>query len=572
MALRPKITGWRGALIIWAGLGVAACLAAAAGPAADGVRAAVTAAGENAQELLARAREAASRDGHREAIDLYLRAIDADSLLRPAVSIELGHQYTWAEKPDSAIVWYTVYLRGRPEDVEARMGLARALAWSDRLGEAERRYEALLPDAGDRAVEVKLALAKTNAWQEDYGEAERIYREILESDPGNLDAKLGLAQTANWSGKHREAAAVFSDITADHPENADAVRGFAEAKLWMGRPDEALEALDRASARGLRSPEMRSLAADINAERAPRGDAGFVYRENSDDGVNRTWRASLTYPLSLRSELGAAYATGALHKVEYPDIDRDEITLTGAHRFSDVVALAAAPGYQLNRFDPFSVEPGADPVDSFDLFVWDAYVTVTPRDWLRMDAGTSRRPMDIPVPVFRRIHVTTENVGLDWRPAHRWATFWQVMYSAYSDGNSRLAAVERAEWLSPWRFRGRGANRLVLLQGLEYSTFDSQPDHGYFSPAGYIYAYGGMRWTARVRKRVELSLDGRLGAEKEKGLDWASVGAFDGAIRFSFAKGTALAAGYFHSGSRLDSPDGFRSNGFYVTLELKGAP
>ena len=50
--------------------------------------------------------------------------------------MELGNQYTWADMPDSAIDWYEYYLLEHPDDMDAKLGVGRALAWSDRLDES----------------------------------------------------------------------------------------------------------------------------------------------------------------------------------------------------------------------------------------------------------------------------------------------------------------------------------------------------------------------------------------------------------------------------------------------------
>jgi len=527
---------------------------------------------ENAGEMLFRAREAAAQDRHREAIELYLRAVGADSSLCSDVSLELGHQYTWAGVPDSAIVWYEKHLLLNPGDLDAELGIARALSWSDRLREAEARYGFLLPQSGERRNEVLLGLAKVKAWQEDYSGAEKVYREVLAIDANNTDAAVDLGATLNGSGRHRKAQKILRAVLERDPDNADAIKGLAEAELWSGRPDRAMQTLDDAFERGVRNDDLDKTADAVRRTKNPRGSTSVSYRENTDDGIIRGVRTSVTWPLGYLTEVGIAYSNERLHKLGYPDIDRNEISVPMARRFSDALAVTAVPGYQFNRFDAVAVPPSSEEVDEFDLFVWDAYVTVVPRDWVRIDAGTSRQTMDIPLPVFKRIHVTTGNAGLDWRLLDRLATFWQAKYSDYSDDNSRVSASERVELTLPLRLPYRQSHRFVLMQGAEYSSFEKQPSNGYFCPPSYFYGYGGLRFVTDLGKRLNLLLDGRLGGEKDDGNDWAGVGAFETALRVRIAESVVLTGGYFKSGSRLDSPEGFRAKGAYVTLEYRGAP
>ncbi|MCK4774536.1 MAG: hypothetical protein KAT30_07110, partial [Candidatus Krumholzibacteria bacterium] len=67
-----------------------------------------------AWDLVYKARVAAEKDEHRESINLYLAAVEKKPLVLSSVAIELAHQYTWAEMPDSAIYWYEYTLLGEP--------------------------------------------------------------------------------------------------------------------------------------------------------------------------------------------------------------------------------------------------------------------------------------------------------------------------------------------------------------------------------------------------------------------------------------------------------------------------
>jgi hypothetical protein len=209
-------------------------------------------------------------------------------------------------------------------------------------------------------------------------------------------------------------------------------------------------------------------------------------------------------------------------------------------------------------------------VGDFNLLVWDAYLTVTPRDWVRIDAGSSRETMRIHEPVFRHIAVTTGNAGLDWRLTHRLNTLWEVKYSDYSDGNSRFAALHRGEWTASIRIPYRYFNQFVFVEGIDYFNFAKELGHGYFNPSNYTHIYGGLRFVTSLGRRTRLRLEGTFGGERDSGTGWASIGSFNGNIRFRFGEGVGLVVGYYKSGSRLTSADGFRSEGVFVTLDVTG--
>jgi tetratricopeptide (TPR) repeat protein len=531
--------------------------------------AAIAAGAQTAEEALSRAREAASQDRHSDAIRLYREAVAIDSTLAPEVAIELGHQYTWAEKPDSAIIWYSRYLDAHPGDTEARLGLARALSWAGRLDEAEVRYaEVVAAPLGEGETEALLGLAKVKAWREDREGAEAVYAIVLERDSTNAAARLGLAEVMNWSGKHRRSRELCQEVLAREPGNRDATRILAEALYGLGRGDLALDVMAQTPP----DQDLDRTAAAIRGSSEPTGSAGYSYWENTDDGIFRSLVFSAVYPTSYLTELGAMYLRGTLHKQGLPDVTRDQFWVTLDHRFSEALAVTVKPGLELNGFSPVVVPPASFAVDEFDLVVWDAYVTATPRDWMRIDAGTFRETMKIHEPLFRRIHVTTENAGLDWRHTHRIATFWQLKYSAYSDGNSRYAASHRGEWETALRFPYSYPHRITAIEGIDYLSFSKTLDNGYYDPSSYARVHLGLRFLSDIGRDVEAGAEGQIGTEKETGNDWTSAGSFNLFLRARVWGGSYVTAGYYQSGSRLDSPDGFRAEGFYVTLDLSRTP
>ncbi|MEJ2722592.1 MAG: tetratricopeptide repeat protein, partial [bacterium] len=350
----------------------------------------------------------------------------------------------------------------------------------------------------------------------------------------------------------------------DDPDNTAARKGLAETLYGRGRPDLAMEQIENAGP----SEELDALAARISASKRPRAGAAYRFQKNSSDGEYQSVDLTGTIPLGYRTVVVPGYLWGVLTRQDLPDIRRDRFRVSLEHRFNETFQLTAAPGVELNRFDPMVVPPAAEPVEDFDLFVWDVYVTVTPRDWLRLDAGSSRVTMPIPVPVYRRIDVTTENIGLDWRISHRVATFWATAYSSYSDGNARFAAAHRGEWSPPVRVPYRYFNEITLIEGVDYFNFKTEKTNGYFNPSEYLQPYIGLRFITDAGRRVRLKVEGRFGAEWDSGVGWASVGSFDASLRVRVAGETHLVLGAYKSGSRVTSPDGFRAEGAYATLDL----
>ena len=518
---------------------------------------------EAAGQLVGQARLAAEEDRHDNAIELYRGAIAADRSLRAAVATELGHQYTWAEMPESAMVWYEIAMQEAPENMDANLGLARALAWAGRHRASERRYLAMLPASGERRNEVLVGLAKVRSWQGDLGRAESTYLEVLQSDPENVEAHLGLAEVTNWSGRHREAGTLYEHTLSSEPQNNEARVGLAWAQHWSGRSQQALQTLRSGGAH----TELEKAASDIQRDGRVRGNNRFSFRDNSSDGDFHQFESSLSTAPTLGTEVTVSYARGRLTVSGFPDIDRDQLSVVIQRRLSALAAVTVSPGVQLNRFDTVTLAPGNLRNNEFNLFVWDAYATLTPSDWVRLDIGNSRQTLGIPQTTFREIDVTETTAGLDWRLRSRFATFWTLKYSAYNDSNSRFALSQRVEWTPRINSAGRYKNAFVLSQGIEYWDFEKQLDNGYFRPLTYVHVFGAARFAHDVSPRVRTELMGRVGVEKENGQDWTNVGSFEMSLRIKTARDLFISAGYSGSGSRLDSADGFRSRNFFVSVD-----
>lgn len=119
-----------------------------------------------------------------------------------------------AEKQyDQAIVGYRAYLAARPEDDEARAGLARLLSWQGAYEEAIALYEDILTRY-PIDVEVRVALARVHSWQQHFAEARRLYENVLHEEAQNLEARRGLADTLYWSGEYAAALSHYEAVFA----------------------------------------------------------------------------------------------------------------------------------------------------------------------------------------------------------------------------------------------------------------------------------------------------------------------------------------------------------------------
>ncbi len=472
------------------------------------------------------ARVYAGDDRHRDAIRLYKRAIALYPPMTDDLAVELGHQYTWAEVPDSAMMWYQAALRAHPNDPEARIGIARLTSWKD-----------------------------------DQDAARRIYQGVLADDPDNLGARLGLAQATNWSGRHREAADLYTGIIADHPDNLEAREGLARATAWMGRPDRARElAADSAYA-------LPSVTADLDHDRAPGG--SYTYEQNKDsDDVHRykhTVRASMSTDDMTR--LGAEYGHGKFTQPSRPDVSRNGIAAVLDRRFSASAAVHAALGYQWNSYDRSALGPQSYWQDDFNLPTLDSYVTVTPRDWTRMDFSLYHGSFENPDAIYRGISLTELGAGLDQRLRTNllWASSTDVTW--YSDVNTRFGIGTRAEWQPFWRMPIDMKHRFTSTTGVSYFGYQHTKDNGYYDPNAYWSIYEQVALDMTIAPPLRAHIAGRLSLENENHGDWFTAGSFEASASWAVWRGLGLTAGYYKSDSRVTSREGYQADGFYITVD-----
>ncbi len=471
------------------------------------------------------ARVAAGDDRHRDAIRLYRRALTLYPPLEDTIAVELGHQYTWAEVPDSAMMWYERYLEHHPGDASARVGVARLESWRD-----------------------------------NHDEARRIYESVLADDSTNIDARLGLAQTVNWSGRNREAADMYRGILDDHPGNDEAEEGLARAAMWMGRPDRARAMADTVGG-------LDAIVTELDRARAP--GASYTYDQNKDsDDIKRrshTFRVEMSPDDMTRA--GLEYGHGKYTQPERPDVSRNWLATVLARQFSESLSLHAALGYQWNSFDRAALTPQPYWKDNLDFFTVDGYVTWVPRDWTRLDFSLYHGSFENPDAIYRGITFTELAAGLDQRLRSNllWASAMQSGW--YSDVNYRFGLETDLQWQPIWRVPVPLAHRFTSTTGFAYFGFSDTKDNGYYDPRQYLSFFEQLAVDVRISRQVRARLAGRLALERENGGDWFTAGSIEGSATWAIWRGLGLTAGFYSSDSRVTSREGYQADGFYITVD-----
>lgn len=502
--------------------------------------------------VLKEARSAAARDDHRQAIVLYLQVLEIDSSLEEEIATEIGHQYTWADMPDSAIRWYRLRLHSHPEDREAGLGLARALSWADSLEKAEALYRSLA-QGGD--AEALVGLARVKSWRDELGRAEEIYRKVLADDPDHREARLGLAQVVNWTGWHREAERMYLDFLVSHPGDGEALVGLAAARNWMGDPDGAAAIV--APVRN--SKEAREFLRQLDDSFRPAFSERASYTRDSDEIRMLRWSNRFEYSPDHHSRLALSVGISRIDQPGYARLAGFDLGLGGTYRFSPVLAVTLSPLYQEYRYGLYRPPTGSA---RFRALLGDGYATFTPGDRFRFDVGCSREVFAIPLTILRGITATSISLGVDARITRSLLLISSARQTFLSDSNRKFSAAQRLRWRpDPWR-----GFRLSSAAGYGYFNYERTLDNGYYNPSSYLSLFQSTSFRRAITRQLALLGRLRLAIDREEGERWLAVAAFGGSLVLKTASGYELEAGYENSRSRLASPTGYRYQGMYIQV------
>ncbi|MGM0484725.1 MAG: tetratricopeptide repeat protein [Candidatus Krumholzibacteriota bacterium] len=512
------------------------------------------ASGDEPEDLIRSAREAAASDRHREAIRHYLAAVRADSSLAAELGKEIGYQYTWSEKPDSAVIWFERYLEKYPDDLDGMLGQARALSWADRTLESQMLYQRIQREH-PQSVDARIGEARVTSWQDKNSEAEGIYREILKSHPENLEAQLGLARVINWQGRHREAREMYRGILESHPFSREAILGLALSQRWLGLDWKARKQLERITD----NREARKILRSIDRERAPRLRFDYAISSDSDELVINRFRAALSGGVAAGTTASASAARVWMDQDDLPQVERTDFNAGSSRRFNEDWSLNLNLSWLHHSVD--RDHPAYTGGDGFDLLAWDGWLTFTPSRRLRMDLSSSRMAVETPRSVQREISYSGAGLGADLLLTERIKAVCGYDYRAYSDANSRnlIKTALRVKLLStPFR--------LEAVPGYTYFSYHQWKPNGYYNPEAYHNIGLKLILGLSITDSASLLIEGRGSGEKEGGEDWFAVGTFRTALEWKPAAYLQAGAEFFTSNSRVAGEAGYQRTlgGVYI--------
>ena len=152
--------------------------------------------------------------------------------------LEMARLLAYSKRYDEALAEYDKVLAERPDSREARIGKAQVYYWTGRGAEASKLLEGL--DEGSLNGEERLLLADLAVTRNDWGLAERLYRAHLTQHAGDHAVRLRLAEVLGWDGKFKESIGEYEALLAALPDDMQIRRKYAQVLEWAGRRDDAI--------------------------------------------------------------------------------------------------------------------------------------------------------------------------------------------------------------------------------------------------------------------------------------------------------------------------------------------
>ncbi len=144
----------------------------------------------------------------RAAVDNYFTQVSESHLLKAA-----GMQPLRRDLLQAALTFYEDLAKQRSEDPGLRVELAAA------------HY---------RVGRIYAELGTSDEATKSYNKARELYKELLQSEPDDVDLKHGLARVHYWQGTTKEAIDLWENSAERAPGRTDIRRELAEGYNWMG--------------------------------------------------------------------------------------------------------------------------------------------------------------------------------------------------------------------------------------------------------------------------------------------------------------------------------------------------
>lgn len=163
-----------------------------------------------------------------------------------AESIQQALGHVEAKRYEDALVIFRRLSEQNPDDLEARIWVARILSWQGEYVHAEESYQHILARVPEN-IEAELGLIDLWSWQGQYDRATEGLLRLRARDPRNTEVLLRLGKLARWQHRRAEALDYYREllvIDPDHPEAREAIAALLAVKVYRIESGYFLEEFD----------------------------------------------------------------------------------------------------------------------------------------------------------------------------------------------------------------------------------------------------------------------------------------------------------------------------------------
>jgi tetratricopeptide (TPR) repeat protein len=496
---------------------------------------------------------AAHDSRHREAIEIYERAIALDSARRTSLLPRLGRQYLWSDEPRQAARLFTEYLTANPTSCETKLDLGLAWSWADELQNARATYDDVAASCLYERGQARLGAARALRWGNKPTAAERRYHQVMAdgSDTDREQAAIGLAYVYLARAEPRRALALADSLERAGSRDASLAEAKAMALADLGALGTAVATARAARADGRGSASLDRLA-DGYRERARASFSAGARGFRDRDGTNYRAAdvASAAAPLGFGAMRVAARAT---------ELRKDGVSLESRE-------AEASFDSRLARWMAVSARGGMRAYEATDFNPWEGELNVAllPGDRHRVDVTAARIMLGDNVAAIQQELVGTfASVGITERFTPNFSVAVSGDVTDWSTDNRRTRA----------RVTPRMSFEVLPAVTLEWPTAYQRYDEPFafqlFSPREYVETGPALNVYRRVAQAWYVSAYGKAGGLRESGRDWQALGIARASVERDIRShwGIRFDAGW--SNSNLAGSAGFQRTTAAVSLTIR---
>jgi tetratricopeptide (TPR) repeat protein len=152
---------------------------------------------------------------------------------------ELARVLSYAQRYEESIAAYKKILKAKPDLTQAKLEMAKVMAWAGHREQAKNILESFPQQELD--PEARIELAGIYAAQKEYERAISIYKTYLKNHPDQDRVRLKLAQTLGWASEYEQSLQEYQALLDRHPKDIQLRRQYAQVLTWAERYDQAIE-------------------------------------------------------------------------------------------------------------------------------------------------------------------------------------------------------------------------------------------------------------------------------------------------------------------------------------------